>query len=269
MAPLIAWTIGAWLEVPFHRCANRALLIAAILMVIPLVLSRHRLPIGFNGPPGWAARMLLGGLASGVLTYGTVAVIHLLHGARLPNPKADLLGVLVTAIASGAAIGLIEEFLFRGVIQQDLVRRLGPITGLTTASVFYAFVHFVKTPGTFRPDPVTWTSGFDAVGKALAPLAESETWLSWRMLNLVLTGGVLGVIYLRSGGSLWLPIGLHAGWVGTLLSTNKLTTPGSPDNIWLSPGDPVASPLTSLMLALLIWGAWSFSPSPRQPSSAT
>lgn len=85
-----------------------------------------------------------------------------------------LLSVLVMA-------PLIEEFLFRGVLQTYLKKRLGPRIAILLSALFFAFFHFSLSQG---------------LGNISL------------LLSLFLLGGYLGFLYQRQG-SLWAPIGLH------------------------------------------------------------
>ncbi len=65
------------------------------------------------------------------------SVLALLGGARKP---ALALGV---SVALGAAAGLGEEMLFRGVLQSELTDRFGDIAALITSSIIFGALHAV------------------------------------------------------------------------------------------------------------------------------
>jgi membrane protease YdiL (CAAX protease family) len=77
-------------------------------------------------------------------------------------------------------------------------------------SALFAAVHFLK--GSERePAIVTWTSGFESIGDAFAGFGDL-TMVVAAFATLFLIGCILGDARVLTR-SLWLPIGLHAGWI--------------------------------------------------------
>ena len=79
---------------------------------------------------------------------------------------------------------------------------------------------------------------------------------------------VLGYARLRTR-SLWLPIGLHAGWVFGLKSFNKVSRHLSPPNLWI--GDDLLhglGPVLAVALTgLLVWRWLEATEKPVSPAS--
>jgi len=119
------------------------------------------------------------------------------------HPGSHALTMLGVAVLGALIVGLMEETVFRGYLFQTLLRGIGPIATLGITSALFACMHLGN-------DNIT-----------LLGLA-----------NIFLAGVMLGMLYLRIG-TLWLPIGLHAGWnfgqllFGLPISGEKipLTTP--------------------------------------------
>jgi len=98
---------------------------------------------------------------------------------------------------------IVEEFLFRGVIQQGLVQRLGLVRGISVVALLWTLL---------RPAPVTGFARFAAA--ALASFA-----LGWALgITRIATGSILGPILLASG---WAAIGLAA-----LVLEGRIDLPG-------------------------------------------
>jgi membrane protease YdiL (CAAX protease family) len=98
---------------------------------------------------------------------------------------------------------IVEEFLFRGVIQQGLVQRLGLMRGISVVALLWTLL---------RPAPVTGFGRFAAA--ALASFA-----LGWALgITRIATGSILGPILLASG---WAAIGLAA-----LVLEGRIDLPG-------------------------------------------
>jgi len=119
-----------------------------------------------------------------------------------------------SAILAAAAAGFIEEILFRGVIFKGLYDELGRARAYLFAALIYSAIHFVK-PG----DPAAlggldaWT-GIRYFASSFQPFTELET-LVPGLLGLFLIGAVLCYAFERTG-TLYLSIGLHAGWIFSL-----------------------------------------------------
>ena len=127
---------------------------------------------------------------------------------------ADSLERFASAMLAAAAAGLLEEILFRGVIFKGLYEELGRAHAYLFAGFFYSAIHFVK-PG----DPAAlggldaWT-GLRHLARSFQPFTELHE-LFPGLLGLFLIGAVLCYAFERTG-TLYLSIGLHAGWIFSL-----------------------------------------------------
>jgi len=81
---------------------------------------------------------------------------------------------------------------------------------IVAVSALFAVVHFLKAPDRTSAT-VTWTSGFNSISHAFAQFG-SPIMLLAAFTTLFLIGCILADarVFTRS---LWLPIGLHAGWI--------------------------------------------------------
>lgn len=263
LAPLFWWTLSGVLDYPFSRFTNRALMVAALVTLIPYFIAHWR-TLGLVWERGVSLRYLVAGYLLGLLAEVTVLTFHLANGTREWSDGGISFGTLLGALAAGAAVGLLEEILFRGVAQQALMRRLGAVAGLVLAALFFGIVHYVKVPPSFRPDPVTIVNGWQAIGLAFAPLAETSTWADLRLLNLTLVGVLLGIVFIRTG-SLWMCIGLHAGFVTMLKLADKTTDAVREPAAYLAvAGDMTDSSVT--LVTLLLLGAVLLTALPRRAS---
>lgn len=199
---------------PFHRYVHRALLGLALVGLWPLLrLNGLRTPaaLGWTSSPA-AGRWLLRGLGLGVAGLGMAAALTLVAGGRTwrsGGEWGEALAILAGALGSAVAVAWIEETLFRGALQGTLRRCWPAWAAVVASSVVYAGVHFfarVRWQGA-----VEWHSGLAVVGRMLAGWADIAAWWPGG-LNLVLAGLVLGAAF-EATGNLYLPAGLHAGWV--------------------------------------------------------
>jgi membrane protease YdiL (CAAX protease family) len=252
-APWAYLGLHGLLPYPFHRYVNRVLMVAAVgglfLFWRGLGIKSAR-EIGLGGWRAGKWDLAVGfmlGIGSSALFLGAAFVAggRVLHGSL---PVGWLLGVL----AGAAVLSVIEEILFRGILQTVLVRVLGPAGGIVLGSLLFAVFHYIKVPPGYAPDPVTAASGWTAVGLAFAPFGGTG-WLEPRFGLLAGVGLVLGLAAWRTG-KLWLPIGLHAGWIVLGLKIGGKVTEGVPGH-WAA-ADFTANPLSFLILALVALAVW-------------
>lgn len=223
-------------EQPFHRYVNRALLGLALLGLWPLLRRRDLMTwreLGWTGEPQPGSRVGRG-LLLGIGGLGLAGGVVLGVGARVWRPElsgAELARIGTLAAGSALAVAVIEETLFRGLLQGSLRRVWSSAAALVFSSVVYAALHFLNR---VRWDaPVDWTSGFAVLGMMVAGFGAWEQVLPG-LLNLCLAGLLLGWAFER-GGSLYFPAGLHAGWVFALKLYHALTLPvvaGGSGGLW-------------------------------------
>jgi membrane protease YdiL (CAAX protease family) len=209
-------------ETNFQRYFNRAVLLGALLCLIPLVkwLKIERGALGLEKNPSWL-RHFSGGfaLAAGLLL--TMGWVYVLRG--LPEDRDSLIVILRIAIVSSLSVPFLDEFLFRGMILGICVRAAGRTSALVFVTALFAAVHFMKPPDQLKildPD-VQWTSGFVIVGQCFGRFTDPIS-MAAEFATLFMVGWVLAVARLRTN-SLWVSIGLHAGWVFGLKAFSKLT----------------------------------------------
>jgi membrane protease YdiL (CAAX protease family) len=126
-----------------------------------------------------------------------------------------LAAVTLTAVV----VPLLEEFFFRGLFLGVLLRGNRPLTAVLLSSGIFSIVHFLKAPDQTTPS-VTWTSGVTSLAHSLDQFAEPMLVLAG-FTTLFLIGMILAHARLRTR-SLWLPIGLHAGWIFASGAFNKV-----------------------------------------------
>jgi hypothetical protein len=105
-------------------------------------------------------------------------------------------------------------------------------------------VHFLKVPTEFRPEPVTWWSGYEALRQTF--MAWPAALLQPKFMVLWLLGLALGTAFYKTG-QLWFPIGLHAAIIVM---------------VKVLPLGVVSDYLTMLVLLVLVLGLWRWSPPP-------
>jgi membrane protease YdiL (CAAX protease family) len=233
----------------FESFFHRALLICAVAFLWPLLRSlrlhsfrdlqldrnRHAVRDAVGG-------ILLAGLP--LLICSFVVVATRVFTLKTVMPWSSLVGVLGAAIA----VPLIEELFFRGLLLGILLRDLRPTVATLLTSAFFAIIHFLKAPA--RPNEVvSWFSGFRSIANSLAQFADPMMVLAL-FATLFLIGWILADARLRTR-SLFLPIGLHSGWILVAGVVGKLTRRSATMLPWL--GTNLLTGLLPLALGLITW----------------
>ena len=258
LAPILFWSAQALAargvfpflaRYDFDTFFHRAILIAAVLLLWPLLrVSKLRgvADLGLAPNPHWGRDVGSGVLLSVIplLFCGALLIALHVYSFRHVFVWPRLGKVLLAAIS----VPFIEETFFRGIVLGILLRTGRKRLPLIAVSALFAAVHFLK--GSERePAIVTWASGFQSIGDAFAGFGDPMMMLA-AFAALFLIGCILADARVLTR-SLWLPIGLHAGWISA-----------SGTFSWLARGQMVALPwlgknllvgIIPLCLAAVTW----------------
>jgi len=212
-----------WLATtPFQKFFHRGLLVAAILLLWPTARWLHVSSVRALGlapnPRRWRD-LAAGFAASFLMMLALAAVLLALHVVRWRH-QTQLVDFANIA-ASAVFVSIFEEWLFRGAILGLLHRAMNRYGALFFTSALYSILHFLKPDDNALPQTVRWLSGFALIPGAFAQFREP-----WLVLGgfttLFCVGWILGWARLQTR-SLWLSIGLHAGWILGIMSFSKAT----------------------------------------------
>ena len=238
LAPILFWsaqTLAAHGVFPFlakydfDTFFHRAILIAAVLLLWPLLRVsnvRGLADLGLAPNPHWGRDVGFGVLLSVIplLFCGALLIALHVYSFRHVFVWPRLGKVLLAAIS----VPFIEETFFRGIVLGILLRTGRKLLSIVAVSALFAAVHFLKG-SEWEPAIVTWTSGFQSIGDAFAGFGDPMMVLA-AFATLFLIGCILADARVLTR-SLWLPIGLHAGWIFASGTFN-----------WLARGRMVALP---------------------------
>jgi membrane protease YdiL (CAAX protease family) len=220
LAPILFWSaqalaahgVFAFLgKYDFDTFFHRAILIAALILLWPLLrLSNVRglADLGLAPNPHWARDVGAGVLLSVIplLFCGALLIVLHVYSIRHVFVWPRFGRVLLAALS----VPFIEETFFRGIVLGILLRTSRKPLSVVAVSALFAAVHFLK--GSERePAIVTWTSGFQSIGDVFAGFGNPMMVLA-AFATLFLIGCILADARVLTR-SLWLPIGLHAGWI--------------------------------------------------------
>ena len=220
LAPILFWsaqTLAAHGVFPFlakydfDTFFHRAILIAAVLLLWPLLRVsnvRGLVDLGLAPNSHWRRDVGYGVLLSVIPLLICGALLMSLHVYSIRHVLVwPRLGKVVLAAIS---VPFIEETFFRGIVLGILLRTGRKLPSVVTVSALFAAVHFLKG-SEWQPAIVTWTSGFQPIGDAFAGFGDPMMVLA-AFATLFLIGCILADARVLTR-SLWLPIGLHAGWI--------------------------------------------------------
>jgi uncharacterized protein len=220
LAPVLFWS-AQWLaangifsflaKYDFETFFHRAVLIAAALLLWPLLRISHvrsaaDLELAANSR--WRRDLCAGVLLSAIplLCCGAVFIAIHVYSFRHVFVWSRFSKVLIASIF----VPLIEEAFFRGVLLGILLRTGRKYIAILLVSALFAAIHFFKAPEQTSA-VVTWTSGLSSIAHSFERIAD-PTVTAFAFVKLFVIGCILAAARVLTR-SLWLPIGLHAGWI--------------------------------------------------------
>jgi len=234
----------------FESYFHRALLIAALILLWPLLRA---LRIGgwrglaLEKNPRAGADLAIGFAIAVIPILCCGAIIIALHIYSLR--PAFLWQKMPTVLVAASIVPVLEELLFRGFILGVLLRSFSRLGALLLTSGLFSIVHFLKAPDQTPNDAVRWFSGFDSIAHSFGQFANPML-LAAGFLTLFAIGCILADARLQTS-SLWLPIGLHAGWIFANGTFSKAAHREALALPWL--GKDLLVGIVPLILALASW----------------
>ena len=270
VSPPLYW-VGTWLAgigvlpivegFPFHRYFSRSVQISAIVLLWPAFRGigvRRLADLGLEPNRRWN-RDLASGFLLALVPVVLLGAGYILSDVFSFKPHFHLAGFLRIG-GTAAVVSTVEEFLFRGVLLGLAVAVMPRYAAAILSAALFALVHFMRTSRQALEVPVGWLSGFEQL-----PLAFSSAppWplVGWGFLSLLLAGLVLAHATLRTR-SLFVPIGLHAGWIFGQQSLQLVSQfrPKPPDALlpWVGPNVVSGAVPTGLIPAFVLIATWFF-----------
>ena len=221
VSPPVYW-LGSWLAeqgwlpflqgFPFHRYFSRTIQISALVLLVPAFLwigIRRLSQLGIERNGTWQRDLLLG-LSVAILPVVLLGGAYIwlgVYNVRAEIDPARFLRILATA----AAVGVMEEFLFRAVLLGLCLRAMPPWAAIGINAVVFSVIHFLRVARPAGQPDVEWWSGFEQLTRLFS---SAPPWpiLGWGLVSLLVAGVLLAWATWRTK-SLFLAIGIHAGWV--------------------------------------------------------
>lgn len=234
---------------PFRRVNDRIVLICVLGLLVPAYrMSGLHGRADFGIPKRSDGLRLFGSgllvaMASMLFVY-TVGWFVGVYGAV--DIAGDLVSELLKIMIGMLLIGVIEEVLFRGYILTALRKSLGPVSAVLLSSALFALVHFIKPAEPEMTD--RWYAGFLLFSNLFADASDTF----WpEVCTLFCMGTVLATLSLWTR-SVYITIGLHAGWVWIMMLF-RLFTENQGKLVWLyGPGEWISKGWVGPIMALVV-----------------
>jgi CAAX protease family protein len=220
VAPILYWStqrlvahglVSFLARYDFETFFHRALLISAAVLLWPFlrlssVRSMADLRLARNS--FWGRDVIAGFLLSAIplLCCGGLLIALNIYSFRHSFAWARFGNVLAATVT----VPFIEETFFRGIVLGVLLRTGRQYLSILAVSAIFSVVHFLKAPERTSAI-VTWTSGLNSILHSFEQFGDATMLIS-ALATLFLIGWILGDARVLTR-SLWLPIGLHAGWI--------------------------------------------------------
>ncbi len=264
LAPLLFWSaqslaahgVFSFLaRYDFETFFHRALLVAAVLLLWPFLRVSHvqrMADLSLTPNPRWGRDFVAGTVVSVVplLCCGALLIAFHIYSFRHSFAWPRFGKMLVASIT----VPFIEEAFFRGIVLGVLLRTGRKYIAIFAVSAIFAAVHFLKAPERTSAI-VTWTSGFSSIAHAFDGIGDPMMMAS-ALATLFFIGWILADARVLTH-SLWLSIGLHAGWIFGSGAFSRLARQQTLAFPWIGKNMLVGIiPIAVALLTWLVMRAW-------------
>lgn len=229
----------------FATYFKRALLISGVVLLLPLIYALrmgNRVPPLANSPwsiylprhtvakaggqplrnpaSGWI-QLIVGFIIAGGLLFAMGLMLVSMGWFSWEDPM-DLDRGIKKAVGPAIGASLVEEFVFRAMLLGVFLRTFRPIWAITFLSFVFSALHFLQPPDELVVrDPESSLAGFEMLKLIGLRFLDPVSFIN-EFTTLFVVGLILGFARYATA-SLWLPIGLHAGWVFAFKLFNRIS----------------------------------------------
>ena len=255
VSPFAAATVAAMgFHFPFPRIFDRTVMVLVAIAVISQARALRVVPLlrsGFDRPMRNLRRTTRGFLIA-MVAISVLVYIAVVMGAHADETSGGIWGLMPKYFLSAVVIAIIEEGFFRAFLLVGMEGDFGRTPALLLSSAIYAIAHLLRSPAKFYVTGIHPLAGFETLGLSLAHAANPGLMLP-TFVGLFLLGIVLGEAFLETG-TVYLPMGLHAGFVLGAKLWPRMTSAGVALPGWLRGygSQPLISGLAAWMVAVAI-----------------
>ena len=247
--PLLDWLANRCADATFASFYNYTLLGCAIILAGPFIMWcklsnqsslqpskpwRIRLPTSANTRQNGQAlcrnpkaklHLVIGFLITGSLVSVSIYLLEMIAWFSFIQP-ADYWGAIRSGLLSAIVITVVSEWLFRGILMGIFIRAMRPAMAMVFISLFYAIIYsLLPTGNEIIANPDKADAGFRMIITIAENLLTPEKF-TFSFMLLFSLGLVLAYARYRTA-SLWLPIGLHFGFIFPCQALQQLTESGT------------------------------------------
>jgi len=247
--PLLDWLANRCADATFASFYNYTLLGCAIILAGPFIMWcklsnqsslqpskpwRIRLPTSANTRQNGQAlcrnpkaklHLVIGFLITGSLVSISIYLLEMIAWFSFIQP-ADYWGAIRSGLLSAIVITVVSEWLFRGILMGIFIRAMRPAMAMVFISLFYAIIYsLLPTGNEIIANPDKADAGFRMIITIAENLLTPEKF-TFSFMLLFSLGLVLAYARYRTA-SLWLPIGLHFGFIFPYQALQQLTESGT------------------------------------------
>jgi membrane protease YdiL (CAAX protease family) len=203
-------------RIPFSRFFDRFFMISGIFLFFayrPLLKIESSSQLGL-APRTRAGRDIAIGLCLALGSMVSLGLVMSLADVYQPFFRLSLsesIEQCAKALLTGFTVGFLEEIFFRGIIFRGLLEDWKPLPAFFVANLFYSALHFVKPAQPYFLSGIDPWAGFRHLFSTFAPFLDPIE-IAPGVISLLLLGIVLSYAFVRTA-TLYLSIGLHAGWI--------------------------------------------------------
>jgi CAAX protease family protein len=239
---------------PFPRIFDRTVMVTLAVAIVLQARALKAAPLlrrGFERPLGSLARLAYGFLVAAAAMTILVTIAASL-GAHAGVAAGAIWRRLPKYVLAAFTIALIEEGFFRAFLLAGMKGEMGRGAAVVVSSAVYAVAHLVRSPAHFYISGIHPAVGFENVAASLHNLTHPALAIP-ALLGLFLLGVVLAEAFLETG-NVYLPMGLHAGFVIGAKLWPKMTAAGARLPRWLEGWGvlPLISGAAAWVMALVL-----------------
>jgi len=285
----LSWLAGLCRAADFPGFFTASILLAAMALFLPWMEWIHarrapaadgtgpwllRLPDGARmSSRGQPLRRNLRGLWDCCAGFMLVAGLLLSLGVALVPagffimrvPGSGMAPLVTRAVLGSLGVALVMEVFFRGIVMGIFLRAMRPAAALGLSAAFFALALSVVPHGVNVSNPDAGQTGFELLRVSAARFADLRN-ICGHFAPLLALGAVLAYARWRTA-SLWLPVGLHTGWLSAKvilanLSQAKVAGEALQSGSLLQQG---LIPLAAIVLAGFLAHHITFDPENEEP----
>jgi membrane protease YdiL (CAAX protease family) len=170
---------------------------------------------------------------------------------QLKDTEWTIGALALKALIPALGAGILEELLFRGLLLGVLQRACSVAWACFVSSFIFAASHFLSPTSELAiEDPKLWYVGFELLGSIFAQAFHVQ-FIAPYFMSLMVLGLLLAGCRIKTG-SLYLPIGIHVGFVFALKSFSMLWVLNTTDlSVYFLSADMRSGLLTLISLGIV------------------